>query len=243
MKHLLALMLALCLMLGCTPLTCAETTIEAALPARLLMPEEASPAEQEALETALNLVMLHHPYLSTIPLPTVHHVNAVALTDGTQAIVVSLFFQSDWPLLYAVVTINASNSAVIRYEETDEGWFSQTQEQWESVYGSYGLWPLEMQALYDALYCVEINHATLPDGCITEEEAFELALTAAGLASQRGKLTYERSLALNDFATEGSEQLVWLITLLRDGHEVAQVDLSAYDGHMVDLFMNESDLG
>lgn len=243
MKRLIALTLAFCMVIVCISCAGAEATTKTILPVRLTPALDTALTDQEALDKALSLMTQQHPQLSTDPSTTVCHVNAAAMSDGSPVVVASVFCQGDWPMLYAVVTLNADTGAVLRYEETDEGWFSEVQAQWESVYGAYGRWPLELQELYDVLYCVEVNHATLPDNCVTEEQAFRLAITAAGLTANADTLTYERSLALNAYADTESERLVWFITLMQNGYEVAQVDLSAYDGHVVDVFMNESDLG
>lgn len=199
--------------------------------------------EQEAIDRALALLREGHPSAKIEEDTTICHANGVMLSDGSGAMVASVFCQSDWPLLYAVVTFSADSGEVIRYEETEEGWFTEAQDSWEQRYGPYGQWPLEMQELYDILYCVEVNHATLPEGAIPEEEAFALAAEAVGMTHRRDFLTYERSLALNVYADDPSETYVWIITLLQNDMEVAQVDLSATDGHVLEVFTEEGNLG
>ncbi len=243
MKRVCALLCAMLLMMLGMPLALAQALPEDVLPVSLWDAEGMAVTEQEAMDQALALLREGHPDAKIEEDTTVCHANGVMLSDGSGAMMASVFCQSGWPLLYAVVTFSADSGQVIRYEETEEGWFTEPQENWEQRYGPYGQWPLEMQELYDILYCVEINHATLPEGAIGEEEAFALAVEAAGLAHQRNALTYERSLALNTYAVDSSETYVWIITLYQNNLEVAQVDLSAQDGHIIDLFTNESDLG
>jgi len=243
MKRVCALLCAMLWVLMGLPSALAQALPEDVLPVSLWEAEGAAITGQEAIDRALALMREGHPNANIEEDTTICHENGVMLSDGSGAIIASIFCQSDWPLLYAVVTFSADSGEVIRYEETTEGWFTAPQETWEQHYGPYGQWPLEMQELYDILYCVEINHATLPEGAIPEEEAFTLAAEAAGLTHQLPALTYDRSLALNIYADTPTETYVWIITLYQNNLEVAQVDLSALDGHLIDLFTNESDLG
>ncbi len=242
MKRVCVLLCTVVLMMG-IPSALAQALPEDVLPVSLWEAEGAAITEQEAIDRALALLRDGHPDANMDEETTICHASGVMLSDGSGAVMASIYCQSDWPLLYAVVTFSADSGEVIRYEETEEGWFTAPQETWEQHYGPYGQWPLEMQELYDILYCVEVNHATLPEGAIPEEEAFALAAEAAGLTQQLSTLTYDRSLALNPYATDPTETHVWIITLYQNNLELAQVDLSALDGHIIDLFTNESNLG
>ncbi len=245
MRRFVSLLLFLCLL---CPVSGAEgveiMVVEGlltpdCLPERLLAPGEISGTldEQSAVDAGLRALGAHHPQdADVLAVQYLCHANPVQLTNGRRVWVASMFGQMGKTPVEAVITLDADTGGVIRYEENNTGWFRQTQEMWEVQLGRYGTWPLDRQVLYDALYCLEIAHATLPEGYLPENEAYEIALEASGLSESRGTLRCERSLALDIYTRDPAEQYVWMITLCLGDVALAQVNISAATGNVIDVF-------
>ena len=166
---------------------------------------------------------------------------ALEMSSGEHVQAVSMFSGAYQPI--DAVLLLSPEGEVLRFESTSLGYFRQPQTRWEAVLGPYGRWPLETQALFDHIYSVDILHALPPENGVTEADAFAAAVEAAGLASSITSVTYERALAINPAAESPDEAQVWMITLFIGGDRVAQVNLSATDGHIIDVFIEQESIG
>lgn len=163
------------------------------------------------------------------------------MSNGEVVRAVSMFSGAYQPI--DAVLLLSPEGEVLRFESTALGYFRQPQTRWEAVLGPYGRWPLETQALFDRIYSVDILHALPPENGVTEADAFTAAVEAAGLASSITSVTYERALAINPAAETPDEAQVWMISLFIGGDRVAQVNLSATDGHIIDVFIDQESIG
>lgn len=247
MRRLLLLLTTLLLTLSAAH---ADMTEDIGIPAdclaTALLDTEASPLTADTvIDMTLQALMAHYPdRTDLLTLSYLAHANRVQLTDGRTAWIGSIFTQQGETPIEAVLTVDEATYAVLRYEENNTGWFRDTQARWEAAYGHYGTWPLNTQVLFDVLYCLEVTHATLPDDdCLPEYAAFELALEAAGLANSRDTLRCERTLIFDLYATDPTAQYVWMITLCLGTQDLAQVNISAVDGHIIDIFDLRADVG
>lgn len=244
MKRLILLLL-ICL-LPCAALAAPSAELyESALPENCLptalcaYPVGALP-QADAIDLALLELALRCDIGSDAMDDYACRVTGAVMSNGETVCAVSMFSQAYHPI-DAVLLLDKQGN-VLRFESTSIGWFRQPQTRWEAVYGPFGRWALDKQAMFDELYYLEQTHALLPDGCLSETAAVDAAIEAAGLTSSREHVTYERALALNKNA-QANEAYVWMITLSIGGSTVAQVNLSAVDGHVVDMFIEEVSVG
>lgn len=198
----------------------------------------------KVIDLARQALLAHHPEADGLmDMPYDARATHVLLSDGSAAWVGSVFTQMDEVPMEAVLTINAETMALLRYEENNTGWFGDTQLCWENVYGAYGRWPLEAQHLFDLLYCVEVTHILPGEDTYPFDDAYTAAINAAGLSASRDTMSYERTLIRDPYGAYADGQAVWVITLMLDTKPLAQVNVSAVDGHIIDLFDDQADVG
>ena len=245
MKRLIALLL-LCLLTACAHAEPASERYTSALPddclptALCALPANC-PAEDVLIDLALTELAAQCDLGSDAMDDYTCRVTGVKLSSGEVVCAVSMFSQAYRPI-DAVLLVQADGT-VLRFESTAIGWFQQAQQHWQAVHGPFGLWPIEVQALFDELYYYEQTHALLPAGYLSEAQAIDLAIRAAGLNTSRQSLTYERALAFNSTAATDADKYVWMITLAIDNTTLAQVNLSAQDGHVIDMFVEGNSVG
>lgn len=244
------LLLSVLLLLSALPALAETAEIEegllpsGCLPVQLLDPSDSLLYDQSVIDAALQMLVVHHPGDEALQSAVfTAHANRVLLSDGRKAWLGSIFGQVEEMPIEAVVTFDDVTGSVLRYEENNTGWFQRTQSHWENTYGRYGVWPLETQVLFDVLYCLEVTHATPVSSFLSEERAYEKALEAAGLTQSRNTLHGERSLVLDPYATDPTQQYVWMITLCLGADELAQVNISATDGNIMDVFVFGTNVG
>lgn len=189
------------------------------------------------IDATAQALLAHHPTNGLLTGLQYHGgANRVQMTDGRIVWIGSLFSQLEETPVEVVATFDDATGVLLRYEENNTGWFRRTQERWEAVYGAYGLWPLETQVLFDMLYSIEVTHTVPGDQLLSETIAYELALQAAGLTQSRDTLHAERALVHDPYATTPAEQYVWMMTLCLDSAPLAQVNISAVDATVLEVF-------
>ena len=98
--------------------------------------------------------------------------------------------------------------------------------------GDADTWSLEMKALFNRLYTVHDDFAVPDDTMIQQEQAASIALREI-----------PDSFSFNSSAEETREQYVWRITIVSEGKKRYQVNLSAIDGSILDVFSLDEGLG
>lgn len=107
--------------------------------------------------------------------------------------------------------------------------------------GDADTWSLEMKALFNRLYTVHDDFAVPDDTMIQQEQAASIALREIPDDLSVDQILY--SFSFNSSAEETREQYVWRITIVSEGKKRYQVNLSAIDGSILDVFSLDEGLG
>ena len=163
----------------------------------------------------------------------------VLLETGQKAWVVMLDEQSY--RLDAVVTVSATDGAILAYQETD----AETREildvilaQWEAEKGDMDAWSLQDSALFDWLYGFTDRYIYPGEEHISQEAARDIALSAIPEPVAAPECSY--SFNLFTYTDGTPEQYVWLVTISENGQARYVVHVSAVDGAVLDVFAMSS---
>jgi len=167
--------------------------------------------------------------------------NFVRLENGEDAWVVMLFGNEIYYPTDATLIISAMNATVIDYQATNMGLDISLMKQWERVKGVRGAWSLEDQALFSILYAPSTTEAIPGDDMLSKEEATQIALSA--LPQPPLSPEFQCSFWHLPSPDGTADEYIWVITILVHGVKQIQVNLSAIDGTIIDVFDLVNGLG
>lgn len=156
------------------------------------------------------------------------------LESGEHAWVVSIFDDAFADPMLVSVMINATNGDALDIFTTTYGYFGQVRDAWEQQKGEYDFWSLEDKALFDRLYR-EWDYHTIPnDKVVTQQQAIEIAIHAISETIQEPK--FSCSFVQVKAQNESTFEYEWMISIWSKGKKVYQVNLSAEEGTVLDVF-------
>ena len=165
----------------------------------------------------------------------------VLLDNGQTAWVVTLFDDAFWDPTDISILISSPDGAILDVQTTNIGYFKTIRDRWQEKMGDADTWPLEMKALFDKLYTVHGDSAVPDDTMIQQEQAASIALREIPDDLSVDQILY--GFSFNSSAEETREQYVWRITIVSEGRKRYQVNLSAIDGSVLDVFSLDEGLG
>lgn len=165
----------------------------------------------------------------------------VLLDNGQTAWVVTLFDDAFQDPTDISILISSPDGAILDVQTTNIGYFKTIRDRWQEKMGDADTWPLEMKALFDKLYTVHGDSAVPDDTMIQQEQAASIALREIPDDLSVDQILY--SFSFNSSAEETREQYVWRITIVSEGRKRYQVNLSAIDGSVLDVFSLDEGLG
>lgn len=165
----------------------------------------------------------------------------VLLDNGQTAWVVTLFDDAFRDPTDISILISSPDGAILDVQTTNIGYFKTIRDRWQEKMGDADTWPLEMKALFDKLYTVHDDFAVPDDTMIQQEQAASIALREIPDDLSVDQILY--SFSFNSSAEETREQYVWRITIVSEGRKRYQVNLSAIDGSVLDVFSLDEGLG
>lgn len=165
----------------------------------------------------------------------------VLLDNGQTAWVVTLFDDAFRDPTDISILISSPDGAILDVQTTNIGYFKTIRDRWQEKMGDADTWPLEMKALFDKLYTVHGDSAVPDDTMIQQEQAAGIALREIPDDLSVDQILY--GFSFNSSAEETREQYVWRITIVSEGRKRYQVNLSAIDGSVLDVFSLDEGLG
>ena len=165
----------------------------------------------------------------------------VLLDNGQTAWVVTLFDDAFQDPTDISILISSPDGAILDVQTTNIGYFKTIRDRWQEKMGDADTWPLEMKALFDKLYTVHGDSAVPDDTMIQQEQAAGIALQEIPDDLSVDQILY--GFSFNSSAEETREQYVWRITIVSEGRKRYQVNLSAIDGSVLDVFSLDEGLG
>ena len=165
----------------------------------------------------------------------------VLLDNGQTAWVVTLFDDAFQDPTDISILISSPDGAILDVQTTNIGYFKTIRDRWQEKMGDADTWSLEMKALFDKLYTVHGDSAVPDDTMIQQEQAAGIALQEIPDDLSVDQILY--SFSFNSSAEETGEQYVWRITIVSEGRKRYQVNLSAIDGSVLDVFSLDEGLG
>lgn len=165
----------------------------------------------------------------------------VLLDNGQTAWVVTLFDDAFQDPTDISILISSPDGAILDVQTTNIGYFKTIRDRWQEKMGDADTWPLEMKALFDKLYTVHGDSAVPDDTMIQQEQAASIALREIPDDLSVDQILY--GFSFNSSAEETREQYVWRITIVSEGRKRYQVNLSAIDGSVLDVFSLDEGLG
>lgn len=165
----------------------------------------------------------------------------VLLDNGQTAWVVTLFDDAFRDPTDISILISSPDGAILDVQTTNIGYFKTIRDRWQEKMGDADTWPLEMKALFDKLYTVHGDSAVPDDTMIQQEQAAGIALQEIPDDLSVDQILY--GFSFNSSAEETREQYVWRITIVSEGRKRYQVNLSAIDGSVLDVFSLDEGLG
>lgn len=167
--------------------------------------------------------------------------NFVLLDNGQNAWVVTLFDDAFQDPTDLSVLISSPDGAILDVQTTNIGYFKTIRDRWQEKMGDADTWSLEVKALFDRLYTMHDDYAVPDDTMIQQEQAASIALQQLPNDLSVDQVLYDFS--FNSSAEKKSEQYVWRITIVSEGIKRYQVNLSAIDGSVLDVFSLSEGLG
>ena len=165
----------------------------------------------------------------------------VLLDNGQTAWVVTLFDDAFQDPTDISILISSPDGAILDVQTTNIGYFKTIRDRWQEKMGDADTWSLEMKALFNRLYTVHDDFAVPDDTMIQQEQAASIALREIPDDLSVDQILY--SFSFNSSAEETREQYVWRITIESEGKKRYQVNLSAIDGSVLDVFSLDEGLG
>ncbi|WP_418832828.1 PepSY domain-containing protein [Ruminococcus sp.] len=165
----------------------------------------------------------------------------VLLDNGQTAWVVTLFDDAFQDPTDISILISSPDGAILDVQTTNIGYFKTIRDRWQEKMGDADTWSLEMKALFNRLYTVHDDFAVPDDTMIQQEQAASIALREIPDDLSVDQILY--SFSFNSSAEETREQYVWRITIVSEGKKRYQVNLSAIDGSILDVFSLDEGLG
>ena len=165
----------------------------------------------------------------------------VLLDNGQTAWVVTLFDDAFQDPTDISILISSPDGAILDVQTTNIGYFKTIRDRWQEKMGDADTWSLEMKALFNRLYTVHDDFAVPDDTMIQQEQAASIALREIPDDLSVDQILY--SFSFNSSAEETREQYVWRITIVSEGRKRYQVNLSAIDGSVLDVFSLDEGLG
>lgn len=165
----------------------------------------------------------------------------VLLDNGQTAWVVTLFDDAFQDPTDISILISSPDGAILDVQTTNIGYFKTIRDRWQEKMGNADTWSLEMKALFNKLYTVHDDFAVPDDTMIQQEQAASIALREIPDDLSVDQILY--SFSFNSSAEETREQYVWRITIVSEGRKRYQVNLSAIDGSVLDVFSLDEGLG
>lgn len=165
----------------------------------------------------------------------------VLLDNGQTAWVVTLFDDAFQDPTDISILISSPDGAILDVQTTNIGYFKTIRDRWQEKIGDADTWSLEMKALFNKLYTVHDDFAVPDDTMIQQEQAASIALREIPDDLSVDQILY--SFSFNSSAEETREQYVWRITIVSEGRKRYQVNLSAIDGSVLDVFSLDEGLG
>ena len=165
----------------------------------------------------------------------------VLLDNGQTAWVVTLFDDAFQDPTDISILISSPDGAILDVQTTNIGYFKTIRDRWQEKMGDADTWSLEMKALFNRLYTVHDDFAVPDDTMIQQEQAASIALREIPDDLSVDQILY--SFSFNSSAEETREQYVWRITIDSEGKKRYQVNLSAIDGSVLDVFSLDEGLG
>jgi len=157
---------------------------------------------------------------------------AVTLETGADAWVVMLdeqFCGTD-----ALVTISATNAAILDYQSTNMEIISAVVNQWIEKKGAMFTWSVEDKALFDWVYGASDEYEMPGEDHISKEEAGSIALSVMQQTATADELTYAfKHLSYTDGRPD---QYVWIVTAVKNGKETYTVYVSAINGDVLEVY-------
>lgn len=157
---------------------------------------------------------------------------AVKLETGADAWVVMLdeqFCGTD-----ALVTISATNAAILDYQSTNMEIISAVVNQWIEKKGAMITWSVEDKALFDWVYGASDEYVTPSEGDISQEAAGSIALSAMEQTATADELFY--AFKCLSYTDGRPDQYVWVVTALKNGKETYIVYVSAINGDVLEVY-------
>ena len=167
--------------------------------------------------------------------------NFVLLDNGQNAWVVTLFDDAFREPTDISLLISSPDGAILDVQATNIGYFKTIRDRWQEEMGDADTWTLEKKALFDKLYTAHDASAVPDDTMIQQEQAASIALQEIPNDLPVDQVLYD--LSFNSSAEKKSEQYVWRITIVSEGRKRYQVNLSAIDGSVLDVFSLSEGLG
>ncbi len=165
----------------------------------------------------------------------------VLLDNGQTAWVVTLFDDAFQDPTDISILISSPDGAILDVQTTNIGYFKTIRDRWQEKMGDADTWSLEMKALFDRLYTMHDDSDVPDDTMIQQEQAASIALREIPDDLSVDQILYNFS--FNSSAEETREQYVWRITIVSEGRKRYQVNLSAIDGSVLDVFSLSEGLG
>ena len=167
--------------------------------------------------------------------------NFVLLDNGQNAWVVTLFDDAFRDPTDISLLISSPDGVILDVQTTNIGYFKTIRDRWQEKMGDADTWSLEMKALFGRLYTMHDNYTVPDDTMIQQEQAASIALQQLPNDLSVDQVQYD--LSFNSSAEKKSEQYVWRITIVSEGRKRYQVNLSAIDGSVLDVFSLSEGLG
>ncbi len=165
----------------------------------------------------------------------------VTLENGENAWVVAAENVENNYLRGTALILSAAEGRVIDYQQEDNGGLIiAMMEQWQQRLGDKGAWSLEVQQLFHTLYGAGQNAIPGPEH-ISQEEATRIALSA--LSKPPKKPEFQYSFKHYTQADTAWDEYTWYVTILENGVKKYQVNISAIDGRVIDVFDLGNGLG
>lgn len=228
LKHTLAVAL-ITVLVFLTSGSLADTHI---FPVEPMTPTEGSISKEDAVIIAENEMVTRENL--TLEDFESYRINAsdVKLETGEEAWIVMLdeqFCGTD-----ALVTISATNAAILDYQSTNMEIISAVVDQWIEKKGAMSTWSVEDKALFDWLFGASNEYVAPTEAYISKEAAGSIALSAIEQSASSVELSYTfKRLSYTDGS---ADQYVWLVTVFENGKETYVVHISAIDGSVLDVF-------
>jgi hypothetical protein len=170
--------------------------------------------------------------------------NFVTLENAETAWIVTIFGDKSPYWTETSLTISSSDGIVIEYHERGSSLDVEFYKQWWMPRkGEREAWSLEDRAIFHTLYShpLTTQHTIPGDGMLSQEEAISIALSA--VPQTFSKPDFQFSFTHTPTESGTSNEYVWRITILENGEKRFQVNLSAIDGVILDVFGMGKGLG